>query len=123
MIKPAALLLAGAFLTIAAPLCAQTTDLSSPGAFERLRMSNPGHYEKLRQIVAGFTASPSRVESDWLAETFGATDLHVARPSAVFSDLAKQSVRFTLDGSQYRIEVVRTDLTFATDGSSQTLLR
>jgi len=123
MIKVIAKLLGGTLLMISAPLSAQTTDLSYPGAFEQVRASNPDHYEKLRQIVAGLAEKPSRVESDWLAQTFSATDVNVGRPSLVLSDLLKQSVQFKLDQSQYRLELIRTDLNIATAHSRQTLVR
>ena len=123
MIKIVARLLGGIFVTIAVPSWAQTTDLSYPGAFEQLRASNPEHYEKLHQIVAGLTEKPNRVEGDWLTKTFGATALSVGRLSLVFGDLSKQSVEFRLDQSQYRLEVVRTDLNVAIEHPQQTLLR
>jgi hypothetical protein len=123
MFKVIATALCGTLLTISAPSLAQTTDLSYPGALEQVRLSNPNHYERLRQIVVGFAEKPSRVESDWLAQTFSATDVRVGRPSSVLRDLLAQSVQFKLDQSQYRLEVVRTDLNVAIEHPHQTLLR
>jgi hypothetical protein len=122
MIKLIAQLLAAMLVTIGAPSFAQTTNLSYPGALERLRASNPDHYEKLRQIAAGLADKPARVESDWLA-TFGATDVNVGRLDLVLPDLPKQAVWFKLGGSQYRLEVVRTDLNLAIERPQQTLVR
>lgn len=122
MTKLSAKLLAAMFVTIGAPSFAQTTNLSYPGALERLRTSNPDHYEKLRQIAAVLADKPARVESDWLA-TFGATDVKVGRPGLVLPDLLKQAVWFKLGESQYRLQVVRTDLNVAIERPQQTLVR
>ncbi len=123
MSKVIATALCGTLLTISAPSLAQTTDLSYPGALEQVRVSNPNHYERLRQIVVGLAEKPSRLESDWLAQTFSVTDVKVGRPSFVLRDLFAQSVQFKLDQSQYRLEVVRTDLNVAIEHPHQTLLR
>jgi hypothetical protein len=89
---------------------AQVVDLSDQGALERLRSANPAHYEKVREIILGLTEQPSRAEGNWLAVTFGAKDVELGRLVFMPSNPPKQTLKFKLDDTQYRLHVVRSDL-------------
>jgi hypothetical protein len=110
MFKLAAVLLGGCLLVSAPVWAAQTIDLSDPRALEALRSSNPEHYEKVRRILLGLIERPSRAEGNWLAVTFGATDVELGKLVFLTSDPPKQRLRFKLDQTQYRLELLRTDV-------------
>ena len=111
MFRRSAVLLGAVLLFGPLAVTAQVVDLSEKSALEQLRSSNPAHYEKIRRIVAGLTEQPSRAEGDWLAATFGATDVVLGRLVFMTSNPPKQTLEFKLDATQYRLHVVRSDLT------------
>ena len=111
MFRSLAFLLGAALLIGSAAVTAQVVDLSERGALEQLRASNPAHYEKVRQIVAGLAEQPGRAEGDWLAVTFGAKDVELSKLVFLTSHPPKQTLRFKLDDTQYRLHLVRSDLT------------
>jgi hypothetical protein len=66
-------------LDVAAPLSAQTIDLTAEDALSQVRLSKPDHYERIRQILVALADRPSRVQGDWLAKNFGVNGVEGGR--------------------------------------------
>lgn len=96
-------------LATAAPVAAQTIDLSDPSALEQVRASNPEHFEKVALIVAGLREQPRRAESDWLEVSYGAKEVDLASP-VLTSSPPQQLLQFTLDDVRYRLTLARSDM-------------
>ncbi len=108
------------FAGVATP---QVIDLTQGSELELLRTLRPQHYDVVRQIQRGLGEQPGRVEGNWLALTFGASDVQRGPlKSDGGIDSPTQTIRFKLGDSAYRLTVLRTDITAYVNPQQQTLL-
>jgi hypothetical protein len=109
-------------LGVAAPLSAQTIDLTAKDALSEVRLSKPEHYERIRQILVALADRPSRVQGDWLAKNFGVTGVEVGPLKPATDGPPTQSLRFRLDEVRYQWTVIRFDVHSTVVQPDQTLL-